>query len=218
MLYFPANEDEQTLVAPMAMTYTIKKDVPRTLKVDGYCTELSDGSPTSGGAFKLGFNKDTALQTLVDFISKYKVRDKHTIQEAVWCITDNESIANVHLEDPAKSKALRSLLAKITHKENPWHSASREIETNEDGMISTRTTNVFGNVSFKNPKPRTIKSKVVNAAGEIKFSNGKSHTIPVADNVKLNFQVTVSGWAKGNYSVIYYDTEGVEILKKEFVI
>ena len=37
-------------------------------------------------------------------------------------------------------------------------------------------------------------------------------------NVKLNFEVSVSGWKKGNYSVIYYDTEGVEILKKEFVI
>ena len=124
--------------------------------------------------------------------------------------TDDESIANVHLGDPAQNKALRSLLAKVTRKEIPWHSASREIETDEAGNISTRTTTVFGNISFANPKPRTIQSKVVNAEGVTKFTNGKSHTIPIADNVKLNFEVSVSGWKKGNYSVIYYDTEGVE--------
>jgi hypothetical protein len=217
-LYYPADEGEQTLVAPIAMTYIIKKNVPRTIKIDGYCTESSDRSPKSEGIFSLGLTQDTALQTLVDFISKYKIQDKGAIQEAVWCVTDDESIANVHLGDPAQNKALRSLLAKVTRKEIPWHSASREIETDEAGNISTRTTTVFGNISFANPKPRTIQSKVVNAEGVTKFTNGKSHTIPIADNVKLNFEVSVSGWKKGNYSVIYYDTEGVEILKKEFVI
>ena len=217
-LFYPADEGEQTLMAPMAKNYEIRRNTPRTIKLAAYCTEASDRSPSSGKGFKLGITKDTALKQLTQFFKRNRVHDQGAIQEAIWCITDNESIANVYLEDTAKNRTLKELLGALTQRKIPWHSARRTITHDDFGNISTSTTKVFGDISFINPKPITIQSKVVDSSGNIKFTNGKSHQIPIADNVSLKFEVTVQGWKKGKYNVIYYTSEGTEILNKEFVL
>lgn len=217
-LFYPEDDGEQTLVAPIAKVYDIRKNQPQIIKLAGYCTEASDRSPRNGGKFKVGMTQDTAVLSLVNYFNKNGTHDKSAIQEAVWSVTDRESIANVYLEDDVSNTALRNHLSQLTNQPLPWHNARRNIETDENGYISRSTTKVFANVSFANETPTSIKSKVVNAEGVTKYESGNSYKIPKAYKVNLKFELEVSGWQRGKYAVIYYNTLGDTVLKKLFTL
>lgn len=217
-IYEPPSKNEQKLLAPMLASIQIKRNTPKKIALDGYCTQLSNRSPKNGGNFKLNKTKDSSLQQLILFFKKNKVTDENAIQESIWVVTNSQSISNVYLADTATNRKLKTLLGSLTKREVPWHTSRRNIQVDPLGNINTTTTIVQGNIRFNNPVASTIKSKVINEAGETKFENSKSYNIPKANNVKMKFKVGVSGWVKGKYFVIYYTTSGTELLKKEFII
>lgn len=218
-LFYPANENEQTLVTPREKMIAINKNKDNNIALHGFCTEASDRSPKSGGNFKTGTNKNEKLVKLLQFFKTHKGISKHAVQEAIWCVTDNESIAHVYTDDPEIDKKLKKALSEITGQKIPWHTKKRKIETNSNGYIVATPVEVKGEVTFSTTKKTTVKSKVINEAGEVVFPNDNNLEIPRAlTNIKLDFKVRVNGWAKGKYYVIYYTTEGKTILKKEFTI
>jgi len=218
-LFYPGNDDEQTLVSPREEILVINKKQLNTISLYGFCTEHQDRSPKAEGDFKIGKNKNEKLAKLLRFFKENKGINKHAVQEAIWCVTDNESIAHVYSDDPILDKNLKKTLSEITGQKIPWHTKKRKIETNASGYIFATPVEITGEVIFTTTKKTSVKSKVINAAGEVVFPNNQDLKIPRAmSNIKLDFKVKVSGWETGKYYVIYYTEEGNTILKKEFTV
>jgi len=218
-LFYPSNEEEQTLITPRDKMIAINKNSMLNIELHGFCSEANDRSPKSGNEFKVGNSKDEKLTQLLQFFKEYKGISRQTVQEAIWCVTDNESISNVYSDDPILDKKLKQKLSEITGQKIPWHTNKRKIEVDDSGNIIARSVQVTGEVTFSTTKKTTVKSKVINESGEVVFPNNNDFEIPKAlKDIKLDFKIRVNGWEQGKYYVVYYTGEGSTILKKEFII
>ena len=218
-MFYPSDENEQTLVSPREQYAVINKMKTNSIHLNGFCTEAHDKSPTSSGAFALGNNKNEKLDKLLQFFKEHKGISINGVQEAIWCITDDYSISRIYTDDEVLNKQLKKVLSEITGDEIPWFTNKQEITIDNNGYLVSESVEVTGEVKFSTTKKTTIKSKVLNEAGENVFPNQNDLVIPRAlNNITLNFKVSVEGWEKGKYFVIYYTTEGKTILKKEFTV
>ena len=218
-LFFPANEDEQTLIAPRMQDLIVNKKQVNSFVVYGFCTESHDKAPTAENNFTVNTNKNEKLTQLLSFFKANKGIKKETVQEAIWCVTDGEPISNIYCENELLNKKLKKRLSEITGQNIPWHSNKREVTTDDNGYVVASSVEVVGEIVFSTTKKTTVKSKVINEDGEVVFPNGKGFEIPRAiSNITLDFKVRVRGWDKGKYYVLYYTDEGDELLKKEFEI
>lgn len=216
-LFYPENEDQQTLVAPVERILAIKPN-SNTIKLNGFCTEANDGCPKKDNDFTIGITDNAKLQKLFTFMDENKI-GIHNTQEAIWCITDNESIANVYTEDTAVNSKLKRLLSELTGQKIPWYNTKRDLVVDERGNINRNPIDLKGQVIFSTNKKTIIKSKIINESGDLIHQYNKDFTIPKAiKDIELTFGVSVKGWEKGKYFVVYYTDEGAEIVKKEFIV
>lgn len=71
---------------------------------------------------------------------------------------------------------------------------------------------------FLPQKKTTLKSKIIDNEGNLVFENTQTINVPKVDNVKLDFNLSVTGWEKGTYFVVYSDQDEKIVLKKVFEI
>jgi len=217
-LFYPTDNDEQTLIAPKQEMFAVKKGKSNYFDLSGFCTESSDRSPKKEGEFKIGINKNKKLTKLLAFLKGNKKLKKSTIQEAIWCITNNNSIGNVYSANPEDVKELKKTLASITGREIPWQTTQRNIDVDERGYIVTTPVKVEGKIIFSTLKPTKVKSKIVDSTGNLVYEFTKPFNVPKVTNAKIGFKITVKGWDKGKYFVVYFTAEGKELVKQEFVV
>lgn len=216
-VFYPENDHEQTLVAPVQQILAVKPNV-NNFTLNGFCTEANDGCPKKDGAFTIGVSDNEKLTKLFNFIKDNEV-DVHNMQEAIWCITDNESIANVYTEDTATNTKLKKLLSELTGQKIPWYNTKRNLEVDVNGNINRNPVELKGEVIFTTTKRTIIKSKIIDEQGELIHQYPRDFTVPKAiKDVELTFRVFVKGWKKGKYYVVYYTEEGTEIVKREFIV
>jgi len=217
-LFNPSSKDQQILLAPLYAEHTVLPNKLNIIKLKGFCTQANNKCPIKDGKMSVTLSKDSNLIKLAAFLTTYKIDDESATQAAIWCVTNKHSIASVHLDDTEKSLALKNLLHKITNLPVPWNTAKQKVSIDPFGNISTVTTTILGNISFFNPSQTQVSHKVIDSAGNIKLAPSAPKTIPAGVTAKLKFELAVSGWKKGKYAVIYFTSEGKELLRQEFLI
>ncbi len=216
-VFFTSNEGQQILIIVEDVLLVITKGRTKKKTLDGFCTEAKQGVPSSEMAMAYMPTEREQLQKLADFVNENSGFKDHTIQEAVWCISDGYSLANIYSDDHKKSLKLTQFVAELTGREVTWCKIKRR-HGQSGGFIQIDPVFVTGMVHFSTSKPTQLKSKIVDTEGKTVFENTKEVTIPKKDHVEMDFNLSVAGWAKGKYSVIYYDQDNETILKKEFEI
>ena len=216
-VFFTSDEGDQILIVVEEQLIAVEKKQTKRKTIDGYCTEASDGIPDADMAMDFMPTKRKKLQQLADFINEHRGFDDHAIQEAVWCVSDSQSVAYIYSDHPERSMELLKFVAELTGQEIPWHSVKR-IHSASGGFIQTHPVLVTGSVTFSTTKETTLKSKIVDADGQLVFENRDTSTFPPTNRAKLNFKLSVAGWSEGTYYVVYYDQDDQVLLKKAFEI
>lgn len=216
-VFYTSDEGDQILIVVEDQLVQITKGQTNRKTIDGFCTESSDGIPGSEMTMAFMPTKREQLQKLANFINENKGFEDHEIQEAVWCVSDKQSLANIYSEDPERSVKLTQFVADLTGQKATWNKVKRS-HAQSGGFIQTAPLLVTGKVHFSTSKQSTLKSKIIDDDGNMLFESPRSTSIPKGDNVELNFNLTVSGWSKGIYSVVYFDQDNRIIVKKEFEI
>lgn len=212
-LFYPENDNEQTLVLPQTEMIAINKKSKKSLLVKGFCSESSDKCPTDGGGFKIGNSKNKKLKQLFAYL-KTKKFDNHQIQESIWCVTDGKSIGNINEEEIK----LRETVAEITGGTIPWQSTRREITVDENQNIVPEPVQITGQIKFGTKRITKVKSKIIRENGELIHEFAKVMTMPKADDITLNFNIKVKGWEQGKYFVVYFTDKNRELVKQEFTL
>ena len=216
-IFYTFDEKDQILIVVVEQLLVIEKGRTKKKTIDGFCTEASDGVP--GSDMKMAFmpTKRELLRDLANFINENDGFSDHEIQEAIWCVSDAYSIANIYSPDRNKTLKLTQFIADLTGQEVTWHTVKRS-HKEVDGFIQVNPILVSGEVHFTTSKKTIIKSKIIDNEGNLIFENTQTIDLPKTDNIKLDFILSVAGWEKGIYFVVYSDQDENTVLKKTFEI
>ncbi|MFI5202955.1 MAG: hypothetical protein ACHQF2_00545 [Flavobacteriales bacterium] len=215
-LFEASNSSEQNLVVPETELISLAKGEKKKYKVSGFCTELHDMSPDKGSGFSLSRTNDSVLVKLVNYITRHPGLPTGAIQEAIWCVTNGSNVSNICNETPAKVKELREFVCSLTAKKDVWYDTPRERIVTPERLISNVPTIVTGMLEFEATEIMKVKSEIRDSLGKVITANPETMTFPKG-KFHFDFKVTVKGWEKGKYTVIYY-TETKTLIKQEFEI
>lgn len=213
-IFVPDNGEEQTLITNGDEVFALNAGQEKQVIRPGFCTELHDHGSDEESTFKLSVSKNEKLLKILSFMDSLKVKDDDVIQHAVWCITDNASVARVDGEDTAASRKIRERICAITGQTMPWYTTDSQIERTPELEYVVLSTQVEGELSFKSKDPVDMQGVVKDSTGKIVWTNPNKITGPKG-NITFWYRVSVSGWAAGKYYVVYTD-RGKEIINQEF--
>lgn len=214
--FVPDNVDEQTLLTVKEHILALKKGTIKTIKIYGYCSEMSDRSPSISSKFKISKTNNDSLQSLISFLGTVKGLSQNIIQQSVWCISDGNSVSNVYNDDLTTTKAMRDYLCGATKQENTWYNTERDVQVDVNNYIINSPTVIKGKIKFTTTKPSDIEGFIKGPNGEVIMKYPNKMSFP-AGNMAIDFKLKVRGWAEGEYHVIY--TNGTEeILNQSFTI
>jgi hypothetical protein len=190
----------------------------KTILVSAFCTELNDKCPSRNTTFSLKQNTNTDLDELLKHLKTLGKLEDDLIQQAVWCVTDGNSISNIYDSNLSNgaSKNLRTFLSKLTKQEDTWYTTRRDIQLDSERRIINTPTEVKGKLTMNNPKPMEVFGEVKDAEGNVKWGFKKRIPFP-AGQMTFDFRITVSGWEKGEYSVNYISGDKI-LLHQKFTI
>lgn len=196
---FKPNEDkDQDLIIVEQQAIALKAKATGNQVLDGYCMEASDHSPTSDNGMKLSKTTNSKLMELAAFVDK-KGYDSYTLQDAVWAVSDGNSISNID-SDTEQGKALRTFLAKLTDQEDPWYETKQERVVTPERLIENNPVSVNGKIRIESSGNMKIHEVVQKVGGEVKNTSPEME-FARKGIVNYEFTLTVKGWEKGNYEV-----------------
>lgn len=167
----------------------------------GFCCESKRHAPAATSDFSIGYMVPADWQQLTNLIDQNNFPNP-AIQAAIWCISDNHDLSSIHDDDPAKTRLLKRMVAKIKNIEVPWYSVS--YETDPTAVFSGRAEAVFGEVTYYISTNALISINVRDKNGVVVTTIQKGmakgsgeYTEPIAINVK--------NWPKGEYEITVYE-------------
>lgn len=197
-VFKPNDDEDQDLIIVEQQAIALKAKGTGNQVLDGFCMEAGDHSPTSDNGMKLSKTTNQKLVELAAFIDK-KGYDSYTIQDAVWAVSDGNSISNIN-GDTEQGKALRTFLAKLTNQEDPWYSTRQERVVTPERLIENNPVSVNGKIRVESDGNMKIHEVVQKVGGEVKNTSPEM-AFTRKGIVNYEFTLTVKGWEKGDYEV-----------------
>ena len=209
--YLPDDPNEQELIQLEDEILVLRGLEEKELTIKTYCTELSDRCPN--GEFALSKNSNEELDELIAYIKKNPA-DKIAFQDAVWAITDKESVSTMP-NNSHEDRAFRSHVADLSGQENTWYTSPSRNSIDPLGHINRETVQISGELSFDAGKAMRVHEEIQNASGHT-IIKSEHHMQLRGGNVTYQFNIRVRGWQKGVYYVKVINDARETLVKKEF--
>jgi len=104
----------------------------RSFSVFGMCCQAHNSAPVKNSVYTLAGSVDTNLVKLAGFIDKNNYSSSYTAQQAVWVISDNNSIASIVDGSQEDVNKLRKFVSKITGRTIPIYNVFYRQENSAD--------------------------------------------------------------------------------------
>ena len=185
-------------------------------KTDGYgfCCRASKRSPQKNINFKIGYMAPPDWIVLAEVINQNNF-PKDAIQNAVWVLSDNHSMASIHSEKLEEIDLLRRTVAKIKGIVLPWYSITYEKDSTQ--LFSNKAERIFGNFDYYINKNVMVSINVRSTKGRLMATLITSEAQdPGKHDYKLN--LNVKNWPKGDYDICVYEDYSNLNFKKRFTI
>lgn len=210
-LFVPDDIDDQNILVVeeqiLAMT-----DVKGDFKIEGFCCEASDHSPSEGGGFSYRKTENDTLKTLASYISGKGISDDNK-QAAVWAISDGESVSDIYPSN-TQSKELRKYICNLTGQEDVWFNTKKVYQVSSTREIVSEPVLITGDVKYKVEAPGKVYCSVYDAEGNVMIELVKGTQIPYAADLSFEFQGKVKGWDAGDYFVkVFLDEKEIHVQK-----
>ncbi|MFN5415797.1 MAG: hypothetical protein ACK5B9_01995 [Flavobacteriia bacterium] len=199
--YFMApSTDEQDLIIPQEEFFVLKTNESKSIVLNGYCCNLSNHAPTEDGKFTLIPSKaPKEMPKLLAFL-KGKKYENHTLQDAIWAVTNKSSVTNVYGTDAKAVEALRKELFALTGQKEDWYQSPQQTTVNEDRSINRETASISGDLEYEAKKGSKVHTEVFSPEGTVKIKTDDKE-LTMSGTLSFHFKVEVQGWKKGKYQV-----------------
>ncbi len=128
------NNNEQDILVTQAQELIIYANQQKKLDVMGMCCQAGNSCPRVNSDYTVGTMADSNLIKIAQFIDKNKYYDNYTAQQAVWCVSDNKSLASIYGGDEKIVKAIRNYVSLVTGKPIPSYNITYK-EGNNNSVI-----------------------------------------------------------------------------------
>lgn len=199
--YFKAPDaSEQDLIVPQEQIFALNASEAKNVVFNGFCCNLSNRAPKKDGIFTLIPSKaPKEMPKLFAFLKGKKYED-HTLQDAIWAITNKSSVTNVYGDDEKAITALRKELFAITGQKEDWYQSPQQTTVNEDRSINRETASIMGDLEYEAKKGSKVHTEVHSPEGELKMKTD-DNVLSMSGTLSFHFEVEVQGWKKGKYQV-----------------
>lgn len=215
-VFHPDDEGMQDIFVVQDQILAIAPKATRWANVSGFCCQASDRSPQGNIGFKYASHPNPKLKELAAFLNG-KSFDNGTLQNAVWCVSDNHNVSDIWAEDRTTVQPLRDLICKITGQKDVWYSTATNVTVDPYGHINREAVAVSGAIGFDLKKPSTITASVKATFKDYTYDIPSKLNLPKAGHYEYDFNLRVRGWEKGKYVVVIM--EGTrELMKTEFEV
>lgn len=118
----------------------------RSFNIFGMCCQAHNSSPLKNSVYTIGKPADSNLVKLAVFIDKNNYSSDYTAQQAVWVISDNNSIASIVDGKKEDINKLREYVSKITGRPIPLYNVFYKQENGSD--LRGRVNKIEGVFSY----------------------------------------------------------------------
>jgi hypothetical protein len=130
-----------------------------------FCTQASKRGAGSGSTFLLKEKPSAELSQLAQYLSKYR-DSEHTLQSAVWIISDDHDLRGLHHDDPQKRLALLKYMSQLTGKPIPGYTVRYEMPRAGEVAFSAKAISIHSEHKFRLEEDAKISCSIFNEAGE----------------------------------------------------
>lgn len=213
-IFIPDDDGEQTLITQEDEIFALNSNQEKLIKKQGYCTELHDHGSGKESTFKLSFSQNEKLLNVIAFMDSLKVKDEDLVQNAIWCVTDRQPIAYIYGEDTTASRLIQKRVGALMGQPVPWYNTRSNIVRTPQREFIVEPKEIAGELSFRATERVELQGMVKDSTGKVIATNPRKMTCPPG-NVTFEYRLTVQGWEKGKYSVVYLNN-GVEVINQPF--
>ncbi len=195
------DSSQQDILVVKDFFVTLSSLQEKTVDVTGYCCQAKKGAPQLKSIFLPGARADKNLYDLGRYLNKAKLNPS-SIQNAVWCISDNNEISSVTDDGSEEVGKLRKFLAKQRGIETPWYNIVYKKEKNM--LFSGIPEKVTGNIDYYIRDFAQVVVNIRDAQGTV------VKTFPVGNAVNRGDHTFNLNWntlkmPKGKYTIFLYE-------------
>lgn len=180
----------------------------------GFCCRATKGSPVKNAIFNIGYMTPPDWVELASVINQNNF-PSISIQNAIWVLSDNHSIASIHYEKMEEIDLLRQTVAKIKGIVLPWYTLTYETDTAL--VFSERPEKLYGKFSYYTNKNAIISINIRSLKGLL-MKTLISEEASNPGNHEYKLDLNVKNWPKGDYDICVYEDYSNLNLKKRFTI
>ncbi|SFT87795.1 hypothetical protein SAMN05216474_2851 [Lishizhenia tianjinensis] len=198
--FLSEDEGDQDIFILEDQDIFVKSNEEETFPLIGYCCQASNSAPSENSSFKMSKASSKDLLSLADFCNGKRL-DNHSKQAAIWAISDDHSLSDIHDIDNPIVKNLRKKVAEIKHVEDNWYSTVTEYEMDENRNISRQPVEVKGDLEYEFKRAGKLSYAVYDADDKLIKHLGDGLPITRPGSYSFGFNLKVEGWTPGKYSV-----------------
>ncbi len=173
----------------------------KSVDVTGFCCQAHNGSPLAKSIFFVGQLADKNLYDLGRYLNTAKLKD-NSIQNAVWCISDNNEISSVLDDGTEEVSKLRKFLAKLKGIVSPWYNIYYKKVKNQ--LFSGEPERVTGNFDYYISDFSVVIVNIRDAKGTIVKSFSVGSSVQRGSHT-YNLDWRTNNAPKGKYTVYAYE-------------
>ena len=134
-------ENEQDILVTKAQEFYVSAKQEKSFNIFGMCCQAHNSSPTQGNKYSIGNMASEKLVKLAKYIDEHKYWENSTAQEAVWAVSDNNSIGSIYDMDSSIQNGLKRYVSNITGRPIPKYNVTY---AEENGGVAARVTKIDG--------------------------------------------------------------------------
>jgi hypothetical protein len=157
-------EDEQDILVTQAQQFALNGGQNKTLNVTGMCCQAHNHAPSVKSYYAVGKMADSNLVKLAAYIDKNHYYTNYSAQQAVWVVSDDNSLGSICDDEKEIRDSLRGFVSKLTGKKIPPYTIS--YQGGDDGSAMGRATRIEGLFEYDLPMNCHATMFICNERGE----------------------------------------------------
>lgn len=195
------DSSQQDILVVRDMFVTLPPNQKKLVDVTGFCCQAHNGAPGVNSVFLVGLLAEKNLLSLGRYLNTAKLSD-NSIQNAVWCISDNNELSSVTEDGTEESSKLRKFLAKLKGIEVPWYNIF--YKKNKNMLFSFIPEKVTGTIDYYITDFSEVLVNIRDIQGTVVKSFQVGSDVE-RGNHTFNLDWDASGVPKGKYTLFVYE-------------
>jgi hypothetical protein len=158
------NKEQDILVTKPQEVFLAAKQLKK-INIFGMCCQAHNGAPKENSDYSIGHLADSNLIKLAEFIDKNQYYTNYSAQQAVWTISDNNSLASISSGNPDQVTNLQKYVSKITGRAIPAYQISYQ-QDNESDVLG-RSYKIEGIFNYTVPENGKVTVGIYNEHGDL---------------------------------------------------